>query len=109
MDFGQGNKEYLVRKIIGAILCGIGLLLLLGLVLSIFQGKSSAFNDLFRIILNPGISIKYPAVILGTVVQIGIQVVIIWAFIYGGKRMLRSPPKEAISTKNEQQHQDLRM
>ncbi len=98
-----------MRKIIGAILCGIGILLLLGLILSIFQGKASAFNDLFRIILNPGISIKYPAVILGTLVQAGIQVVIIWAFIYSGKRMLRDAPKEVASTTNEQQHRDLRL
>jgi hypothetical protein len=98
-----------MKKIAGGILLGVGLFLLLALALSIFQGKSSAFKDLFQIILNPGISIKYPAVILGTLVQVGIQVAIIWAFIYGGKRMLRSPPKEAISTKNEQQHQDLRM
>jgi hypothetical protein len=83
-----------MKKFFGMILLGSGSVLLLGLIVAIAQGNAEPFNQLFKSATHPKIAIDYPEVLLGRIAEGGIQIVVIWALIYFGWKMLRDRPNQ---------------
>ncbi len=81
-----------MKKFFGVILLGWGSVSLLGMIVAIVQGNAEPFDQLFKSAMHPKIAIDYSEVLLGRIAEGGIQVIIIWALIYYGWKMLRDRP-----------------
>lgn len=85
--------KYMVKRVFGAVLLAMFLLLILALIASIVSGEKSSFSELIMMIKNFGISIQYPLAIISTLISIAVQLLILWAFYYFGMKLWKTQKK----------------